>query len=126
MSVFDPDLIEKDLPPDPPDPPGPGPGPLPLIKSIHFELHAVPKYDPYLWDKYHVLEYLDIDTYFEEVDPGTKPHSGFIVDPEYDNLDWMFVDMSADMAENGKVKEGQRLGYQWSWTLGGNYPTREY
>lgn len=107
-------------PPDPPDGPDGPDLPVPLIKSIHFELHAVPKYDPYLWDKYHVLEYLDIGTYFEEVD------NNFIIDPEYDNLDWMFVDMSADIEKN-KDKYGKvNAGYQWKWTLGGNYPTREY
>lgn len=87
---------------------------LPIIQSIHFELHTVPRADPYLWDKYHVIRYLDIGTYFDEVD------SGFITDPEYDSLDWMFIDLSADMITS--VNEihhlPERATYQYQWTKG--------
>mgnify|MGYP002851788458 CR=1 FL=1 len=85
---------------------------VPIIESMHLELHAVPRADPYLWDKYHILKYLDIGTYFDEVD------SGFIHDPEYDNLDWMFIDMSADLITSEVYRQKERAPYQWQWTKG--------
>ena len=85
---------------------------IPIIQSMHFELHAVPRADPYMWDKYHILKYLDIGTYFDEVD------SKFIFDPEYDNLDWMFLDMSADLITSDVYRQKEKAPYQWQWTKG--------
>ena len=87
---------------------------LPIIQAVHLDLHAVPRADPYLWDKYHVIKYLDIGTYFDEVD------SGFITKPEYDCLEWMFLDMSADLitAVNEYKHQSERAPYQYQWTKG--------
>ena len=103
---------------------------LPLIQRFHLDLHAVPRADPYLWYKYHVIKYLDIGTYFDEVDakvgtvtdPSTGKEYPFqIVDPEYDCLMWDFVELSADMKANDyyeKTKYKTPAPYQYQWTKG--------
>lgn len=87
---------------------------IPIIQSIHLDLHAVPRADPYMWDKYHVIKYLDIGTYFDLVD------SNFIDKPEYDCLQWMFIDLSADLitATHSVKHQDFRAPYQYEWTKG--------
>ena len=105
---------------------------IPIVQSIHLDLHAVPRADPYMWDKYHLIKYLDIGTYFDEVDAriGTVKHSDKggeynfqINNPEYDCLQWMFIDLSADLITAKTNPE--RAPYQYQWTKGnmtrGNY-----
>lgn len=106
---------------------------IPIIQSVHFELHAVPRADPYMWEKYHLIKYLDIGTYFDEVDAqvgltADGKEKFQIVLPEYDNLDWMFIDMSADLitAKNEIKTMAEHAPYQYQWTKGNMTAYNDY
>lgn len=97
---------------------------IPIVQSIHLDLHAVPRADPYMWDKYHVIKYLDIGTYFDQVDAqnGYRDNGERfqIVRPEFDCLQWMFIDLSADLitATHEVKHKDEWAPYQYQWTKG--------
>jgi hypothetical protein len=56
---------------------------IPVIQSIHMDMHAVPRYDPFIKAEQGKYQEYDFDDYFYHFDNGHIP------DPEYDCLDWI-------------------------------------